>query len=208
VSIPWVGLVRRRFYRDTVAPPKTKYGRRQLRLSDGLSRSLWLLRKETKAADDDLVFTAGNGARIDASNLMARVLKPAAVEAGLGTWIREGRNGRRAESWVGFHTFRHTCASMLFRAGWNAAQVQPWLGHHKASFTLDTYIHLLAEDVPKPEFFDTLTGAAQRRRGRTVDIAAEAPYDRGETQRTGDPVLISHGGRRPWQIGVAGGSLN
>jgi hypothetical protein len=30
----------------------------------------------------------------------------------------------------------------------DAAQVQRWLGHHKASFTLDTYIHLPAEDVP------------------------------------------------------------
>jgi integrase len=129
--------VRRRFYLGNVAPPKTKYGRRQLRLSDGLSRALWTLRKDTRAADDDLVFTAESGARIDASSLMARVLKPAAVEAGLGRW-------------VGFHTFRHTCASMLFRGGWNAAQVQRWLGHHKASFTLDTYIHLLAEDVPKP----------------------------------------------------------
>ncbi len=117
--------VRRRFYRDTVAAPKTKYGRRQLRLSDGLSRSLWALRKDTKAGNDDLVFTAANGSRIDASNLMTRVLKPAAVEAGLGTWVRVGRGKqRKPESWVGFHTFRHTCASMLFRAGWNAAQVQ------------------------------------------------------------------------------------
>jgi integrase len=142
--------VRRRFYRDTVAPPKTKYGRRQLRLSDGLSRSLWAQRKQTRASDEDLVFSATGGARIDASNLMTRVLKPAAAEAGLGTWKLDSRKQRRAESWVGFHTFRHTCASMLFRGGWNAAQVQRWLGHHKASFTLDTYIHLLSEDVPRP----------------------------------------------------------
>jgi integrase len=47
---------------------------------------------------------------------------------------------------------------MLFRAGWNAAQVQRWLGHHKASFTLDTYIHLLEEDVPQPTFFDERMG--------------------------------------------------
>ncbi len=26
--------------------------------------------------------------------------------------------------WAGFDTLRHTCASMLFRAGWNAKQVQ------------------------------------------------------------------------------------
>ena len=62
----------------------------------------------------------------------------------------------RAESWVGFHTFRHTCATILFRRGWNAVQVQRRLGHHKPSFTLDTYVHLLPEDGPEPTFFDAL----------------------------------------------------
>lgn len=147
----------RRFYRGRVAPPKTKYGRRLIRLSPGLAQALWSLRKVTKAADDDLVFTAGGGARLDTSNLMTRVLKPACVEAGLGEWVKT-KHGVRAESWVGFHTFRHTCASVLFRAGWNAAQVQRHLGHHKASFTLDTYIHLLDEDVPEPTFFDVKVG--------------------------------------------------
>lgn len=61
------------------------------------------------------------GSRVDASNLMARVLKPAAADAGLGEWVRDGRR-LRAESWVGFHTFRHTCATILFRRGWNAVQ--------------------------------------------------------------------------------------
>jgi integrase len=113
---------------------------------------------------------------VDTSNLMTRVLKPAALEAGLGSWVPT-RKGRRAESWVGFHTFRHTCASMLFRAGWNAAQVQRHLGHHKASFTLDTYIHLLDEDVPEPTFFDAVgnrwaTQAAES--GRTGEVVQEA----------------------------------
>jgi integrase len=48
---------------------------------------------------------------------------------------------------AGFRTFRHTCASMLFERGANAKQVQRWLGHHAASFTLDTYIHLLRGDL-------------------------------------------------------------
>ncbi|MGI8806174.1 MAG: tyrosine-type recombinase/integrase, partial [Thermoleophilaceae bacterium] len=49
-----------------------------------------------------------------------------------------------------FHTFRHTCASMLFERGANAKQVQRWLGHHSASFTLDTYVHLLEDDLGEP----------------------------------------------------------
>jgi Phage integrase family len=81
---------------------------------------------------------------------MTRVLKPAAVEAGPGEWVPDERGRLRAESWVGFHTFRHTCATSLFRAGWNAVQVQRWLGHHKPSFTIDTYVHLLEQDIPEP----------------------------------------------------------
>jgi integrase len=52
--------------------------------------------------------------------------------------------------WAGFHTFRHTVASRLFAAGRNVVQVQRWLGHHSASFTLDTYVHLLDGDLGEP----------------------------------------------------------
>jgi hypothetical protein len=44
----------------------------------------------------------------------------------------------------------HTCASLQFDRGANAKQVQRWLGHHKPSFTLDTYIHLLSDDLGEP----------------------------------------------------------
>ena len=60
-------------------------------------------------------------------------MKPAVEEAGAG--------------WAGFHTFRHTCASMLFERGANAVQVQRWLGHHSPAFTLSTYVHLLDSGV-------------------------------------------------------------
>ena len=40
----------------------------------------------------------------------------------------------------------------------NAKQVQHWLGHHAASFTLDTYVHLLEGDLGDP-----LSPAASRR---------------------------------------------
>jgi hypothetical protein len=38
----------------------------------------------------------------------------------------------------------------MFAAGRNAVQVQRWLGHHSASFTLDTYVHLLDGDLGAP----------------------------------------------------------
>jgi hypothetical protein len=39
---------------------------------------------------------------------------------------------------------------MLFAKGRNVKQVQRWLGHAKASITLDTYLHLLDEGVGDP----------------------------------------------------------
>jgi len=63
-------------------------------------------------------------------------LSPACEEAGV--------------EWAGFHTFRHTVASRLFAEGRNVVQVQRWLGHHSASFTLDTYVHLLDGDLGRP----------------------------------------------------------
>ena len=41
---------------------------------------------------------------------------------------------------------------MLFRRGWNAVQVQRFLGHSDPGFTQRTYVHLLDEDLPEPDF--------------------------------------------------------
>jgi integrase len=124
--------------------------------------------------EDALIFTSERGARIDPSNLMKRVVKPTAVTAGMGEWVGTAR-GRRGESWVGFHTFRHTCATILFRRGWNAVQVQRWLGHHKPSFTLDTYVHLLDEDVREPTFFDGIAAECDPDVTRTGLNGPKAP---------------------------------
>jgi hypothetical protein len=39
---------------------------------------------------------------------------------------------------------------MLFERGANAVQVQRWLGHHSAAFTLSRYVHLLDSGVCEP----------------------------------------------------------
>jgi integrase len=103
---------------------------------------LWELRKQSKAADDALVFPSASGTPIDAANLYRRVFTPATKAAGV--------------PWATFHTLRHTCATMLFRHGLNAKQVQGWLGHHAASFTMDTYVHLLPDDLPSADFLDAI----------------------------------------------------
>lgn len=46
-------------------------------------------------------------------------------------------------SWAGFHTFRHTYASLMLAGGANVLQLSRALGHHSPAFTLTVYTHLL-----------------------------------------------------------------
>jgi integrase len=94
----------------------------------------------------------------DIENLRRRVLMPAMEEAGA--------------PWAGFHALRHTCASMLFARGANAVQVQRWLGHHSAAFTLETYVHLL--DGKLGEALDLEAELSDGRPGFGEDQAAGA----------------------------------
>ncbi len=126
--------VRRAIVRRRVHPPKSKHGRRTVPLSHKLAEDLVSTRG--LAGPDDLLFSSRAGTPLLPENMRRRVLKPAAEEADA--------------SWAGFHTFRHTCASMLFARGANAVQVQRWLGHHSPAFTLATYVHLLRDDLGDP----------------------------------------------------------
>jgi integrase len=129
--------VRRAYVKGRYGPPKSKYGKRAVPIDHSLVVELRARRKASEwPGDDDLVFLASNGEPLRQENVRRRALKPAAEEAGVG--------------WAGFHAFRHTCATRLFAAGRNAVQVQRWLGHHSPAFTLDTYVHLLDDDLGGP----------------------------------------------------------
>jgi integrase len=128
--------VRRALVRGGVQPPKSRYGRRDVPLDGRLVEALRGVRMATGAQDDDLVFPSRAGTPIRPENVRRRVLRVAAEEAGA--------------PWAGFHTFRHTCASLLFSRGANAVQVQRWLGHHSAAFTLQTYVHLMPDELGAP----------------------------------------------------------
>lgn len=115
-----------------LGPLKSRHARRDVPIPLDLADRLRVLR----TPDDRAVFTSTTGTLLDPDNLAQRILAPACAEAGV--------------EWAGFHTFRHTVASRLFASGRNPVQVQRWLGHHSASFTLDTYVHLLDADLGEP----------------------------------------------------------
>lgn len=129
--------VRRAYVKGRFVPPKSKHGRRDVPLDHALVVELRKARKASEwPGDDDLAFCTPDGKPLHDRNLSARVLKPAVEEAGA--------------PWAGWHTLRHTCASLLFARGANAVQVQRWLGHHSPGFTLSTYVHLLDDDLGEP----------------------------------------------------------
>jgi integrase len=133
--------VRRACYLGVMDEPKSKYGKRSIPLTPRLAAILERLREQSRgAAADATVFTTEDGTMVDPANFRNRVMRPAAAEAGL--------------EWVTPHTLRHTFASRCFRHGCNVKQVQALLGHHSPAFTLETYVHLLPEDLPDLAFLD------------------------------------------------------
>jgi integrase len=126
--------IRQRIVKGSVGPPKSRHGRRTVPLPHSLVVDLRHLQSTTEyPGDQDPVFASRTGTPLMYGNVFRRQLKPVAEEAGV--------------SWTGFHTFRHTCASMLIADGRNIVQVSRWLGHHSPSFTLSTYAHLMDEGI-------------------------------------------------------------
>ncbi|MGZ4391176.1 MAG: tyrosine-type recombinase/integrase [Gaiellaceae bacterium] len=148
--------VSRRLYEGAVDAPKSRHGVRQVPLSPGLSQRLWLLL--AKAEDDALVFPDADGQPLSRTHLY-RVVRAAGERAGI-EWP------------VGLHTFRHSCASIMFRRGVPKEAIRRLLGHHSWDFTAGTYVHLDDDDLPDGAIVGDLTAAAATNAAR--DGAADA----------------------------------
>lgn len=153
---PWV-RIREQVYEGERQRLKSKHSRRDIPLSAGMADRLRALRRDAYGGDTAPVFTTATGTELSRSNVSSRVLKPAVEGLGLG--------------WVSPHTFRHTCASLLFAAGKNVKQVQEWLGHADPALTLRTYVHLLDEGLGDADFMDNAV------------IADPSRVNTGSTQR-------------------------
>lgn len=135
--------VKRRYHRGTVDAPKSRYGIRSVPITQLMAERLAERRGNSEFRESfDHVFGTSVGTPHLHRNVLMRMFKPAAEKAGVG--------------WASLHTLRHTCASRLFRLGWNAKQVQVILGHHSPAFTLATYVHLIADDLPDADVLEFL----------------------------------------------------
>jgi integrase len=124
--------VKRALVKGAIVAPKSRHGARLLPLTRELGVLLHVNRPY-EAAEDAFVFPGRDGHAADQGSLRRRVLVPAAERAG--------------PSGVGFHTLRHTCASMLIESGVSPLRLQRWMGHHSPAFTLETYGHLIDGDL-------------------------------------------------------------
>jgi integrase len=155
--------VRRQSYEGVVAPPKSKYGKRDIPLSTAMTQLLWPRQSEP----DALVFVGPRGERVDRAWLWRQQLEPARDAAGV--------------PWATFHTFRHTCASILFAEGRNPKQVQLWLGHSDPGFTLRVYVHLIDDGLGDADFLDDAAWATPGATRATDEQANADPHEPRKT---------------------------
>lgn len=160
--------VREQVYEGERKRLKTSNGRRDLPLSPAMAAAL-LARRRESFDEKAPVFASAAGTELRPANVYRRVLAPAAITIGKYVTYEvdvEGKDGKierqtRKRSTISFHTFRHTCASLLFEAGRDVKQVSEWLGHADPGFTLRTYVHLLDNGVGDADFFDAVVSAAE-----------------------------------------------
>lgn len=132
--------VREQVYRGKRRRLKTGAGRRDIPLAQRMTARLIAHREAHYSGPKEPVFTSTVSTELIRGKVAYRVLNPARELVGM--------------PWVSFHTFRHTCASLLFANGKDIKQIQTWLGHADPGFTLRTYVHLMEEGVGSADFLD------------------------------------------------------
>jgi integrase len=147
--------VSKRLSRGELGAPKSKNGVRVVPLSPGLAQRLW---KQLATADDATLVFAGDGGEPCSRSYLYRVVNEAGERAGI-EWP------------VGLHTFRHSCASIMFRRGVPKEAIRRLLGHHSWDFTAGTYVHVDDDDLPDGAVVGDLTAPDLR----TVPVVRHAP---------------------------------
>jgi hypothetical protein len=67
---------------------------------------------------------------------------------------------------------------MLFAEGMNIKQVSRWLGHHSATFTLATYVHLMDDGMGDAAGLEAAMARARRLAGGTPGAHTDTENDR------------------------------
>ena len=120
-------------------PLKTKRSRRCIEITPGLVTALRQHRMASpRSGKHDLVFVNREGRGHDHRNIGGRVLRRAALRAGLDAVTRDEQVVEPAPT---FHGFRYSHGSALIAAGWDIEEVSARLGHSDVGTTQRAYVH-------------------------------------------------------------------
>jgi integrase len=129
-----INVVEQYQYRDGFCPPKCgSEGTVYLSLEAVQALREWKLASGAMRNPHGLVFPADKGGVFDDDYMTRKVLKPAAIDAGL--------------DWVVPHTMRHTFGSWLLDGGvTNLTFIQKQMRHASLKQTVECYLHDASED--------------------------------------------------------------
>jgi integrase len=123
-------------WRGKLVSPKTVASTRSIPLARALTETLRNHReKSSRQGSDDFVFCKRDGSPLDPDVLRKDVLYP--ILDRLGIPRKKGASG--------FHTFRHSAASIVNEQTGNLKLAQKFLGHSTIEMTADIYTHTSAE---------------------------------------------------------------
>jgi integrase len=126
-----------------IGSPKSEAGHRTVPIPAMLVSELraWTLRSPVSPLG--LLFpNVAGGVRLH-SNLLNREYWPLQVKAGL---TRPGRGGAPRAKYD-FHSLRHAAASAWIKQRIDLKRLTTWLGHASVQITLDTYGHLIKDEM-------------------------------------------------------------
>jgi integrase len=130
--------IRRQWIRGEYGSTKTKDRDRNLPIPARLLVELQAMRQRPRyTGPDDPVFASESGRPIDEHSRMRNFIKPAACLSGLGEM--KSKDGRplkgTAKSWVSWHCFRRTFATLTDAAGLTSGGRMSLMGHSSAEMT-------------------------------------------------------------------------
>lgn len=145
--------IRRGIVNGVTGDPKSQTSRRDIHVSGRLLQVLREYRaRAQRSQDGHPMWASRRGTPLNPANISSRVFGPAAKAAGLKS--------------VGWHVFRHQCASAFLNAPDAKPsvirQVQYWLGHSSPTVTMDIYWSILQKDLPDPGQFDYLDSTGRQ----------------------------------------------
>jgi integrase len=132
-TLTWVGGV------PTWGTTKSRAGRRVLPLPQPAREALARLREQ----QDQDRFKAGDGWQATEGRIVTSRVGTVPTPNRLKDTL-DRLCARAGVARLTVHQLRHQCASLLIAAGADIKQVQHFLGHSRASVTLDIYTHLLS----------------------------------------------------------------